>query len=456
MTFELRDYQLETLTNIYNSLAKGHKSIVVQSPPRTGKTVVMAEIARRATDKGNKVLFVVHRKEIVDQVKKTFAENDVDFNLCKVCMVQSAKKLKFKPNIILVDEAHHALAKTYVDLLDKNPQSVKLLFTATPVRLNGQGFDSVATDLIQGKQIQWLIDNGFLADFDYYAPSQIKTIDLKVKRTGEFDEKSIEQALKPKIYGNVVHEYKKLSLGKQAIAYTYNVASAEHLADTFNRNGITAKAVTGKTPKAKRDAIVEAYRRGKIQVVTNAELFTEGIDLPNVDTVIMLRPTQSLALFLQFAMRSMNPREGKKALIIDHVQNVMRFGLPSDDREWSLYGSKKKSKSTSTTTKPSPTVCDNCFATFIKTDKTCPYCGYDLSNSPRELQRVEEAKLEKLDKSPIKDRVKKILHDPEIMAVAGKLPSELKTIAELKAYRKYKGYNPRWVSYMKKLYHIYK
>ncbi|MGL4247091.1 DEAD/DEAH box helicase, partial [Lactiplantibacillus plantarum] len=112
------------------------------------------------------------------------------------------------------------------------------------------------------------------------------------------------------IYGNAVKHYLKLAPGKQAIAYAYNVASAERLADAFNQAGIMARAVSGKTDRRTREQIVASYRAGKIQVVTNAELFTEGLDLPNVDCVIMLRPTQSLSLYLQFAMRSMNPRAG--------------------------------------------------------------------------------------------------------------------------------------------------
>ena len=151
--FKLRDYQLESINNIYDSVKKGHHSIIVQSPPRTGKTVIMSEIARRATKKGNRVMFVVHRKEIVDQVIKTFKANEVDMSLAQVGMVQTftrrVDKLS-KPTIIFVDEAHHVLARSYRRILETFPDALKLLFTATPVRLNGEGFEDVLANLFRG------------------------------------------------------------------------------------------------------------------------------------------------------------------------------------------------------------------------------------------------------------------------------------------------------------------
>ncbi|WP_333603957.1 DEAD/DEAH box helicase, partial [Lactobacillus acetotolerans] len=302
--FALRDYQLEEYQQIVDSMRHGHTSIIVQSPPRTGKTVLMAEIARKTTQAGKRILFIVHRKEIVDQVIKTFKDQEVDMSLAQIGMVQTftrhVEKLK-SPAVLFVDEAHHVLAKSYRRILDAFPQAIKLLFTATPIRLNGNGFESVADDLINGKSIQWLIHHGNLAPVKYFAPKQIDTSVLKAKRTGEFTEESIERASKPKIYGNAVKHYLKLAKGLQAIAYTYNVSSAHQLADEFNRQGITAAAVDGSTPKEERKKIISDYRNGKIQIVTNNELFTEGLDLPNVDCVIMLRPTQSLALYLQFS-----------------------------------------------------------------------------------------------------------------------------------------------------------
>ena len=411
----------------------------------------MAEIARRATDKGNRILFFVHRKEIVDQVIRTFGTQGVNMSLAKIGMVQTitrhVDKLK-PPSIIFVDEAHHALAKSYRRILDNFPNALKLLFTATPYRLNGQGFEDVADDLILGNSIKQLIEDGFLAPVDYYAPAQLDVSQLKTKRNGEFDEKSIEEAFKPKVYGNAVKTFKKLGGNKQAIAYTYNVASAERLAQELNDNHITAKSVSGNTPKDERDSIINDYRNGKIQVVTNAELFTEGLDLPNVDCVIMLRPTQSLSLFLQFSMRCMNPRKGKTAIIIDHVGNVNRFGLPTEPHNWTLEGSKKGSKKGSSEAVKPVTVCPKCFSTFYRKGDTCPFCGAELTEE-KVLDVVEDAKLEKVKEERLR-KAKLIMNDSLTMNIADKRPKDLKSYEEIKAYARFRGYKNGWIFFYAK------
>ena len=449
--FKLRDYQQETIDKVYQSIKSGHRSIMIQQPPRTGKTVIMADIARRATAKGNRVLFMVHRQEIVQQVVKTFRADGVDMNLATIGMVQTITRHVDDldpPQIIFVDEAHHALATTYQRVLKAFPKAYKLLFTATPYRLNGAGFTDIADDLITGKPVSWLIDHHFLAPVDYYAPSQIDASKLRTKRSGDYSEDSIKEAMKPKIYGNAVKHYLKLAAGKQAIAYTYNVDSAISLARAFNSQGITARAVAGSTPKEERRKIIEDYRAGKIKIVTNAELFTEGLDLPNVDCVIMLRPTQSLSLYLQFAMRSMNPREGKTAIIIDHVGNVERFGLPTDDREWTLEGREKGKTSSSGATIKSVTVCQTCFASFYRTGGTCPYCGAALGEE-KKLEVVDNAELKKVTRSRLAI-VKQLEQSAATQNIAGKRPSELKSFKEIQAYAKLKGYRQGWSYYYAK------
>lgn len=449
--FKLRDYQQETIDKVYQSIKSGHRSIMIQQPPRTGKTVIMADIARRATAKGNRVLFMVHRQEIVQQVVKTFRADGVDMNLATIGMVQTITRHVDNldpPQIIFVDEAHHALARTYQRVLEAFPKAYKLLFTATPYRLNGAGFTDIADDLITGKPVSWLIDHHFLAPVDYYAPSQIDTSKLRMKRAGDYSVDSIQEAMKPKIYGNAVKHYLKLAAGKQAIAYTYNVDSAIKLAQAFNNQGITARSVAGSTPKEVRRKIIEDYRTGKIKIVTNAELFTEGLDLPNVDCVIMLRPTQSLSLYLQFAMRSMNPREGKTAIIIDHVGNVERFGLPTDDREWTLEGREKGKTSSSGATIKSVTVCQTCFASFYRTGGTCPYCGAALGEE-KKIEVVDDAELKKVTRSRLAI-VKQLEQSAATQNIAGKRPSELKSFKEIQAYAKLKGYRPGWAYYYAK------
>lgn len=455
MTFKLRDYQQETIDNIYAELKDGKRSLVIQQPCRTGKTVIMAEIASRATSKGNRVLFIVHRIEIVEQVISTFKQQDVDMNLCRVGMVQTITrridKLD-KPDLILVDEAHHVLADSYLRIVDSFPDAVKLMFTATPYRMSGDGFDKVADGLIQGKQVKWLIDHKRLSPVDYYAP---KGIDEKLLKThhGEFSNSSISEAIKPKIYGDAVKHYLKLAKGSNAVAYCHNIDSAKKLADEFNKQGISAKEVDGSTDSETRSKIIADFKDGRIKVLTNVELFTEGLDLPKVDTVIQLRPTQSLSLFLQFSMRSMNYREGKVAKIIDHVGNVERFGLPTQDRFWSLKTKNKKSSKSNKSDVIPVTVCEKCFSTFYRNGSSiCPFCNAELATKGSDIEVDEQAQLTKIveRKKERAIRIQKLMKGEVDKNIIGKKPSQLKSMAEIKAYAKLHGYKDGWVYYQAK------
>lgn len=205
---ELRDYQKELIRDIRKSITEGNHRIMVQSPPRSGKTVVMAHIAKSATDKGNRVLFFSHRKEINEQVATTFERNEVDLSLVEIGGVQSLVRKLDKldePTIILIDEAHHSKAKSYVKIINYFPKAFVFMFTGTPVRLNGDGFDDIADDLIIGKSVKWLQEHGNIAPFKYYAPSVIDTSKLK-KRAGEFTNDSIDESMKKVAYGDIINQ----------------------------------------------------------------------------------------------------------------------------------------------------------------------------------------------------------------------------------------------------------
>ncbi len=421
----------------------GNHSIIVQSPPRSGKTVVMAHIAKGATDKGNKVLFFSHRKEINEQVYKTFEANDVNMELVTIGGVQSlVRKLDKlpKPTIILIDEAHHSKASSYKKIIDYFPNAYKLLFTGTPVRLDGSGFDDIAEAIVLGKSVKWLQEHGRIAPFKYYAPLMINESALK-KRAGEFTKGSVDETMKTVIYGDVIKHYEKLAKGKQAIVYTHSVEVSENVSKAFNEAGYNSIAVSGKTPREARETAMRAFRNGDLKIMVNCELFTEGIDLPNVDVCIMLRPTQSLSLYLQFAMRALNPREGKTAIIIDHVGNVERFGLPNQDREWSLQGIVKK-KQTAKIGEPTVRVCEKCFATFWSSERTCPDCGFTNPPTAKEIEIMREAELTEINEQ----KQQKIKKRVETYITA----DMCRNMDELKEYRDQHGYKNGWVWYMAK------
>ena len=456
MGYQLRNYQQELINRIRQSLASGHRRIIVQSPPRTGKTVVMAEIARQSTARGNRVCFIIHRKEVLEQAKATFQEQGVDPDLLEAGMVQSLTRhvdTMRSPEVILIDEAHHALAKSYTRILEAFPQAYVLLFTATPVRTGRNQLDQIADDIIVGKSIKELTEQGFLAPFKYYAAKDKDVDDQKLRRssTGDYVTASIEEAVSHKIYSHTVDEYLAKASGKQAVVYTYSVEAANHLAGEFNAREITAEAVDATTPTMVRDDAVRRFRDQKLKVLVNVNLFTEGIDLPNVDCVIMVRPTMSLALYMQFSMRCLNPRPGKVATIIDQVGNWERFGLPDADRDWEVLAKSKANSSKSLKRGGVQVIqCPDCFGVVEREeveDNSCPLCDYYPLVKKRDYEE-QKAQLVEIKASDQVKRIKKIISDQVMLNVSTKRVDQLQSRQEFQAYAKLHGYKPGWVWYM--------
>lgn len=416
----------------------------------------MAEIARRTTNNGKRVMFLIHRKEVLQQAVKTFDKQGVNRNLLTAGMVQTLTRRVDKlptPDVILVDEAHHALARSYQRILDNFPKAIILLFTATPHRTGRVQLDQIADDIIVGQSIHELTDKGFLAPFRYFQPpGDFDSKLLKRGSTGDFTNDSMQQAMSTKIFGHIVKQYKRIAPGMQAVVYTYSIDSAIKIAAEFNSEGISAVEVDGTTSKEKRDLAVRKFREQEIKILVNVNLFTEGVDLPNVDCVIMARPTASLALYLQFSMRCLNPRPGKTAIIIDHANNFKSFGYPDDDRDWkqAIKSGKQKSKTLLKDPGLSIVTCDYCFAVVKASevkDGKCPICGKPIK--VHEAKPISDVDLVEATKAR-KQLVKKILHDNVYQNVINKNVGELHTMAELQAYAKIHGYKPGWAFFQAK------
>lgn len=416
----------------------------------------MAEIARRTTLKKNRVLFLVHRREILDQTITTFKKQKVDLNLTTLGMVQTLTRHIEnipEPRLIIVDEGHRALAKSYQRILKQFPKAIVLLFTATPHRTGRIQLDQIADDIIVGQSIHELTEKGFLAPFRYFQPpDDFDSKLLKRSSTGDYTAESMQQAMSTKIFGHIVKQYKRIASGMQSVVYTYSIDSAVEIARKFNSEGISAVEVDGTTSKEKRDLAVQKFREQEIKILVNVNLFTEGVDLPNVDCVIMARPTASLALYLQFSMRCLNPRPGKTAIIIDHANNFKTFGYPDDDRDWkqAIKSGKQKSKSLLTDSGISITTCDYCFAVVKASevkDGKCPICGKPIK--VHEVKPVSDVDLVEATKER-QNLIHEIVHSNLLKEVANKNVSELHTMKELQAYGKLHGYKKGWSFYMAK------
>ena len=416
----------------------------------------MAEIARRTTKNNKRVMFLIHRKEVLNQAIETFKNQGVNPDLLTAGMVQTLTRRVDKlpiPNVILVDEAHHALAKSYQRILNKFPEAIVLLFTATPHRTGRQQLDQIADDIIVGQSIHELTDKGFLAPFRYFQPpNDFDSKLLKRGSTGDFTNESMQEAMSTKIFGHIVKQYKRIANGMQAVVYTYSIDSAIKIAAEFNSEGISAIEVNGTTSKEKRDLAVRKFREQEIKILVNVNLFTEGVDLPNVDCVIMARPTASLALYLQFSMRCLNPRPGKTAIIIDHANNFKQFGYPDDDRDWkkAIVSGKQKSKTLLKDPGLSIVTCDYCFAVVKASevkDGKCPICGKPIK--VHEAKPISDVDLVEATRER-KARIKQIIQDQVMTNIVDKPVSELHSFQELAAYGKLHGYKPGWAYFMAK------
>ncbi|WP_251547902.1 DEAD/DEAH box helicase [Limosilactobacillus caecicola] len=454
--FKLRDYQNETIDQIYQSMKHGHRRIIVQQPPRTGKTVIMAEIARRTTVKGNRVMFVIHRKEVLAQAKETFKQQGVDMSLTTMGMVQSLNRHTDQlpePQLIFIDEGHHAISKSYRKIIDAYPNAYVLYFTATPIRTGHNQMDQISDDIVVGKSIKWLTDHHFLAPFRYYGLGDIDRSKLR-KANGDYSTASMDEALNHQIYGHIVEQYQRLANGKQAVVYCHSIESAKKVTQQFAKAGISAAEIDGDTDQGVRDRLVQKFRDQQLMILANVNLFTEGVDLPNVDCVIMARPTSSLSLYLQFSMRCLNPREGKTAIIIDHVDNFLNFGLPNEDRNWeAAIVTKDKRKAGSAESGPAIAQCNFCFGTFYRdqiVNGLCPLCGHELKKENKDYKIVNVDLQEIKDNQAVKKRkamINKILTNQVLANVADKSPSQLHTLKEFQAYAELHDYSAGWAWY---------
>ena len=439
----LRPYQTELIDGVRDAYRHGYRAPCIVLPCGGGKSVIVAEMAKRTTENGKQVLFIVHRRELCDQIWNTFYRWGVDMHYCMVGMVQTICRRLDRippPALIITDENHHSLAASYRKIYEYFPHARRIGVTATPVRLDGSGLADVNDKLVIGVNAKWLIENHFLAPYDYYAPSLVDLTGVKISK-GEYAVGDVEQLMIRKaVFGSVIEYYRKLADGKQAICYCTSVKHSQEMAKQFNDAGIDAAHLDGETPKPERERIVEAFREGRIDILCNVDLISEGFDVPDCECAILLRPTQSLTLYIQQSMRCMRYKPGKRAIIIDHVGNYARFGLPDQDREWTLEGKKRRGRQDNDESL-NVRQCPQCFCTFASLDdsgkpvRICPQCGFEFPK--KERQEIEQEQ------------------DAEIVKIEGftldlQTPDDCVSYNELLQYAKKRGYKPGWAYYQAK------
>lgn len=390
---ELRPYQAELIQKIKVELCKGYKSVIAVLGCGGGKSIIQGCIAKSATDKGNKVLFLVHRCELCEQIEKTFRICGVDMRLCQIAMVQTVSrrlgKHSWTPKLIITDECHHSLSNSYKKIYEYYPDATRLGFTATPCRLDRSGLGEIYQSMVEGVSTKWLIDNHYLSPYIYYSAKIVDTDGLRTSH-GEFVAADVNELMNKRIiFGQVLENWHKFAEGKKTIVYCANIDLSQKTVQQFQLSGISAAHLDGTTPTHIRKRVIQDFRDGKITVLSNVDLFGEGFDVPDCECVVLLRPTMSLTLHIQQSMRSMRYKENKTAIIIDNVGNVYRHGLPDDKREWSLQGRKKKAKSEIKIKQ-----CPKCLACLPNSVKECPKCGFAFADAESKQQEMEKINAE--------------------------------------------------------------
>lgn len=424
----LRPYQEKLVKDTYQQWDAGKQFVAMVSSTGSGKSMTLTAIVAKERDRGQYVLVLAHRQELITQLSDTMGRmeirhqviaankvvrfaakqsmenhgvNYVDPNArVMVASVQSMRETKIadlaklgSKLTVVQDEFHHATkkSKTWGGVLTPllNAGARGLGPTATPCRADGQGLsretDGYADVIVEGPSMRWLIDNGYLSQYKIYCPPTDLRLDNveTSKTTGDYKEKELKAEIgRSHIVGDIVSHYLKICPGKRGITFTVGVDTAEEVAEEYRKRGVPAIALSGRNADEERVQAIRDLKSGKILQIVNDSLIGEGVDIPAVEVVSFARPTQSYALYAQMFGRALRPFEGKShAIIIDAVSNVMRHGLPDAPREWSLDRRERRTgKSEPSTVR----VCTACAAVYERFRDACPDCGEPV---PKPAQR---------------------------------------------------------------------
>lgn len=444
MSFVLRPYQDALISQARELIRAGESRILLQAPTGAGKTALCAHMLGTAAARGMQSWFVVHRRELIRQSSRTFRAVGIPHGIVaagfhgdglqpvQICSVQTLAQRHGRmrrPKLIVWDECHHVAAASWARIHEAYPDAIHIGLSATPERLDGTGLAAWFGNLVMGPSVAWLIEQGYLARYRLFAPSRPDLAGVHT-RMGDFVRGEAAAAMdKPSITGDAVAHYRKLAAGKRAVVFATSVEHSQHVVAQFRAAGFAAEHVDGETDPRERDAALKRFEAGQTQILSNVELFGEGVDIPGIEVAILLRPTQSLSLYLQQVGRALRPAPGKaEAIILDHAGNALRHGLPDDERSWSLDGTKAKRKARDPDDVPVKQ-CPACFAVVRIQTQRCA-CGHLWVPKGREVEQ-QAGDLVEVDPS--------LLRRDRRREQAG-----ARTLEELMAIAKARGYRPGW------------
>jgi DNA repair protein RadD len=480
---ELREYQVRTVDMIKDCLRSGCKRIMVTLPTGAGKSIIQGIISKMCIDRGNKVLALMHRRGLVDQLCDRFGlcgvdagkiMSQVDAELSKSVQVgtiqtysrriqleeydifseKNIKPWEHNAEVILLDEAHRSLSKTFQDTLKSYKDKVVLGFTATPTLSSGVGMGNYYEKLIQPVQVMELIDCGALVSGVYYGLPAPDLAGLKIV-AGDYEKKGLDERVKsPKIIGDIVSNWSKIAFGKKTLCFAVNVSHSKVVVHEFNKFGISAAHLDAHSDDEKRNEVVAKFRSGEITVLSNVGLYTEGTDIPEIECICLARPTKSIGLYLQMVGRGARPCPEifkKNFIVLDHGNNVNEHGFYEDQIIWTLDGKKISYK------KPTPKEikekaektkikCGMCSAMFVGSQ--CPECHTKVHEYGKKIEAIE-AELKRLNGPEKKERNKDkaaILKSIKPTILVGMLKDEANRLGKTDSWIRanYKNITYKW------------
>lgn len=503
---KLRPYQQEALDGLTRALGV-HRRVLLQTPTGGGKTVIASKMLAGAMRKGRRAFFIAHRSELISQTAQAMERFDIDFGFCaagfprdyarpvtigSVGTLASRLEKVGAPDLVIFDEAHHVAAASWRKIADAFPRAYQVGLSATPERLDGKPLDHFQA-LVPGPPTRWLIEQGYLSDFRLFSHPAPAGVDGVRLRGGDYDPVQLAEAMgDPAIVGDAVAHYLDLCPHLPAAVFCVSVERSLQTRDAFRAAGVTAEHLDGATPRGVRRDTLDAFRAGRVRVLTSVDLFGEGLDMPELGAVILLRPTKSLGLALQQVGRALRPSyangfdvdtldgrmaamaAGQKplAFILDHAGNFGSsgpHGLPDDPRNWSLEGRKKLARAGG----GAPArICAHCFGANPPGTSTCQFCGNQMKLSPREVREIE-GRLEEVERLrqaeqaraavarrpvPAADSFEAIVEisaarghrspwrfAESVLRQRGEVVTDDQYLAALQAFAEARGYKPGWV-----------
>ncbi len=409
----LRPYQTRALDGLRRHLGSGKRRVLLVSPTGSGKTTIAAEMIRSATARGNRVLFLAHRRELIQQCSDRLDQFGVEHGVImgthprhmpwlpvQVASVQTLARRMTRadgtphpsrptPDLVIIDEAHHARAGTYLGILKEFPGVASVGLTATPWRGDGKGLGELFEASVIAATPAELIGEGHLVHFSGFS-YEIPDLDGVRVKGNDYDGLELAQCMSTaKMVGGIVEKYLEHAAGKRAVVFAVSVEHSQKIAAEFVAAGIAAEHLDGEAPNELRAAILARLASGATLVVSNVGVLTEGWDCPAVEVCILARPTKSCGLFMQMVGRALRPFAGKElARIHDHAGCMVEHGTPDMDRDYSLEADSKKAKKSSG---PAVLVCPACMCTCPHGADVCPECGevFEVRKRGREVMLVE-------------------------------------------------------------------